>query len=257
MGDDEEPEGGSAPEIGGHPGSESQELFAALDSLPLFDNPFLSMQARNIAVVDAHLRGLEDEMMRAYYQNDRTPLAEMTVVSAMSQLWIFGLYELLRTWRQLVTQLIAYHEDLAPIRGALDFEEKKVAIYETRRQRSKGPAYRQEFAETIYGHPFRRLEREPEFADELQSAKDALRPVMRRIEELRIALAKHEVRGTRGRRAYAPGYTRLDYSSGSLIWMVEKKDGTTEMISRRSLPEDLRDAVGAWRSGEAAPRVKG
>jgi hypothetical protein len=245
---DDDPEGDGAPEIAEQSGREARALFDALGSLPLFreGNVYLSMEARNIAIVDAHLRNLENQMMRAYYEGEGTPTMEVTIVSAMSQVWIFGLYELLRTWRQLVSQLIAYDNDLAPIRGAPDFDEKKVAIYATRRQKSKGPAHSRELAESIYGRPFRRIEWEPAFAAELQAAKDAVQPVMRRIEELRIALAKHEVRGASGVRAHAPGYARIDVISNSLVWMVVKKDGYSEMISRRSLPDDLRKAVREW-----------
>jgi hypothetical protein len=47
-----------------------------LESLPLFDSVFLLMQARIIALVDAHLRTLEDEMIGAYFREEHTPMID-------------------------------------------------------------------------------------------------------------------------------------------------------------------------------------
>jgi hypothetical protein len=68
-------------------------------------------QATNIALVDIYLRQLEGQLIRAYLHEERTPDSIMWV-SALAQLWIFGLYELLRTWKQWVSELIIYGEEL-------------------------------------------------------------------------------------------------------------------------------------------------
>lgn len=72
----------------------------ALRKLTLLgDDPFLSMQATNIGLVDAFLNILESRLMRERFAQDGTPL-DTAFVLAQSQMWIFATYELLRTWKQ-------------------------------------------------------------------------------------------------------------------------------------------------------------
>ena len=80
-----------APDIG---------LAAALRTLPLFTEPYLHMQAMNLDLVDRFLVDQETRLLQEYFEQERTPLPTTMFVSAFCQLWIFGLYELLRTWRQ-------------------------------------------------------------------------------------------------------------------------------------------------------------
>jgi hypothetical protein len=80
--------------------------FAALQwTLPLFDDLFLSMQGQNVMVVDFYLRDLEHDLLRRLVEIERTPFPETLIVSALSQMWIFAVYELLRTWRQRIRYL--------------------------------------------------------------------------------------------------------------------------------------------------------
>ena len=73
--------------------------------LPLFDDLFLSMQGQNVMLVDLYLRDLERDLLREIIEIERTPFPATLVVSALSQMWIFAVYELLRTWRQRVKDL--------------------------------------------------------------------------------------------------------------------------------------------------------
>jgi hypothetical protein len=63
---------------------DESKLFRALNGLPLFDNVFMSMQARNVALVDLHLQDLEAAMVREYMQTDQTPLPALMMVNALS-----------------------------------------------------------------------------------------------------------------------------------------------------------------------------
>lgn len=67
----------------------------------------------------------------------------------------------------------------------------------------------------------------------------AVTPVFGHIADLRVALAKHELPGIRGVRAYATDHARIDVRSRSLQWMVERKDGTSEAMSRRGPVQEL------------------
>jgi hypothetical protein len=64
------------------------------------------MQAVNIDLVDGHLEELEAELLQEYMANDRPPLPSMMFVSALSQMWVFAAYELLRTWRQRAREIM-------------------------------------------------------------------------------------------------------------------------------------------------------
>jgi len=60
----------------------------------------------NIDLVDGHLEELEAELLQEYMANDRPPLPSMMFVSALSQMWVFAAYELLRTWRQRAREIM-------------------------------------------------------------------------------------------------------------------------------------------------------
>jgi hypothetical protein len=66
-------------------------------------------------------------------------------------------------------------------------------------------------------------------------------PVFRRLETLRVTLAKHEVPKT-NIKTWAPGYARIDSLSDTLLWFVTDKRGSTELISRQSIIDGLREA---------------
>ena len=75
------------------------EIAEALRTLPLCDEPYLGMQVMNLGVVDGFLENQEARLLAEYMETERTPLQIGVFVSALSQMWIFALYELLRTWR--------------------------------------------------------------------------------------------------------------------------------------------------------------
>ena len=56
-------------------------------------------------------------------------------------------------------------------------------------------------------------------------------------------LAKHEVPKMKGVPSLAPGYRRIDMMSGSMVWQVDLGNMTVDMVSRRSLADQLREIV--------------
>jgi hypothetical protein len=78
----------------------------ALRRLPLFNEPFIGMQALNLDIVDDFLRHQEEALRAEYMEMERTPVSSAVFVSALSQLWIFGMYKLLRTWRQRSSDIL-------------------------------------------------------------------------------------------------------------------------------------------------------
>jgi hypothetical protein len=75
-------------------------LFTWRASIPLCDDLWLGMQAQNIAIVDSVIRHFEQQALQHYYANDRFSMEHLAPLSAMSQMWVFALYEFLRTWLQ-------------------------------------------------------------------------------------------------------------------------------------------------------------
>src|ERR1035441_7629468 len=69
------------------------------------------MQAFNLSIVDQFIMELEADVLRRLHKDERTPTAEVTFLSAQSQMWIFAIYELLRTWRERAKDVIKLHEN--------------------------------------------------------------------------------------------------------------------------------------------------
>src|SRR4051812_45373896 len=77
------------------------ELRTALCGLRLLgDDLYLRMQAVNLSLVDQFVMRLEYDTLRKLNDEESTPVPEAAFLSAISQMWIFAAYELLRTWRQ-------------------------------------------------------------------------------------------------------------------------------------------------------------
>lgn len=193
-------------------------------NLPLLDELYLSMQGQNIMLVDFYLRDLERHLRLELIDRERTPVQDAMFVSALSQMWIFAVYELLRTWRQLVRAL--QRESEAP-HASVPADDKNPLNISALHWREKVEEFR--ISE--------------EFRNEIENAQALVDPVFRRIESLRMNLAKHEVPKRKGERAMAPGYGRIDYADGSIYWMVDLGNKEIDIVSRRGISRDLRAAV--------------
>lgn len=223
------------------PDTESEKaLHEVLWEFPLFRNLYLSMQAQNISLVDEYLENLEANLLREYLELEKTPVHTAMFLSALSQMWIFSFYELLRAWRQQVKKLIEYGDGLASLTG----REREQEIHNQRKRLKKASSVIR-IEDAWYNEEFRRAEDNPQYIQDLKQAKQSLELLFRRLEGLRITLAKHEIPKREGLRAMAPGYGRIDMRTGSIYWTVTYKDGTCEIISRRSIADECRElAIG-------------
>src|SRR5689334_4980844 len=75
------------------------------------------MQAMNLAIVDSYIEDIELQVLREYIDQERTPIQIALFSSALAQMWVFALYELLRTWRQHMRFLIEYGNKLRKLKG--------------------------------------------------------------------------------------------------------------------------------------------
>jgi hypothetical protein len=201
-------------------------------AIPLLDDDlWLGMQARNLALVDMGLvRKLETNALREYMREEKTGLSLM-FLSAISQMWVFALYEFLRTWRERAKHLLKLaeeHQQVQPRKRA-KFLEKSVAD-------AKGKEKHVRSAIVVRSEHVARIGDAP-FMDGVRTYFDKTDGLFREIEALRVSLAKHEVPGSRGFAAEAPGYARMSIYSGSLYWHYVGKGGGLERSERRELAD--------------------
>jgi hypothetical protein len=219
-------------------------LIRALQSLPLLgDDLYLRMQAMNLGVVDRFLVGIELELLQEYEQLERTPMASATFVSALTQLWIFGVYELLRTWRQRVGDVLDFVQNLpAKKKPALRLEHMKAQEAKL----AAGSPGVGEIKDTRWP-AYKKAADDANFASKLQNAKDYSERIFRKLEILRVHLAKHELHQSEGSVAVAPGYGRINMETGTMYYQVvlpgNALPGEVDVISRRDIADGCRDLL--------------
>ncbi|MCB1467825.1 MAG: hypothetical protein KDK08_11920 [Rhizobiaceae bacterium] len=201
-------------------------LERALCNLTLLgDDPYLRMQAFNLAIVDPFLTNLEYQVLQKLVAEDRTPTPEAAFLSAQSQMWIFAAYELLRTWRQRCRDMIKWADS-----GGLS--QKLEALRKDQGFPHVGKQFRANQVESVINEPAR-----------LDAIKRDLRRThipFTRIEAIRVSLAKHEVRRKESSVALRPGYCRINHWSGSLDYEIENGQYSLGYISRRDIADEIR-----------------
>ena len=84
-----------------------------------------------------------------------------------------------------------------------------------------------------------RIVDEKSYRTRIINAKNSSEQLFRRLEALRISLAKHEIPGRRGSTALAPGYGRIDMATGSIYWQVALSVDEVDVVSRRTLSDEI------------------
>ena len=87
------------------------------------------MQALNLEIVDLFIEEQETSLLTEYMEKEKTP-AWTLFVSVLSQLWIFGLYELLRTWRQRASDFLGFTAELQTLTPAK--QRERINLQKTR-----------------------------------------------------------------------------------------------------------------------------
>lgn len=205
-------------------------LLHALWSLTFVDDdPFLSTQATNIAVVEDVICGAEYSLLREWFELERTPSQSVAVVSALSQMWIFGLYELLRTWRERFKHL---RKQLA--NGMLKAYAETIHTRATERNNTAA-LVRSFQAKNVLNDEGVLLHAEQQWRD--------IEHVWRAIESLRMNLAKHAAAGGGSVIPMAPGYGRINRECGAIDYQVVDKSGEYIVLNRRDIADALRACV--------------
>jgi hypothetical protein len=205
---------------------EFSELREALGRLELFGgDPFLRQQAYSLCAVDQFITGLEYDVLRKLNEEEHTPVPEAMFLSAQSQMWIFAVYEMIRTWRQRAKNIIKWSEN-----GGL---EAKLQVLE------KDIGY-QHFGRKIRAEEIRRILTDPAIVDRVRVDLRSIHIPFARIEAIRISIAKHEVGGHKNSVALRPGYARINQWCGSLDYELENGIYSMGFISRRDIADELR-----------------
>jgi hypothetical protein len=198
-------------------------MYSVFRALPLFDDMYLNMQAMNISMVDGFITDQEYALLRQYFEIEKTPTQQAMFVSAQSQMWIFALYELLRTWKTRMRKLKQWKES-----GALKQMLERVENDE----RNLGALMRSRHIEWAI---------EDEKAIQVMEAAEALmNDVYEMTSAIRINLAKHEVQGKPNRIVRAPGYGRINGFCGALDYELDLGDEYFRYINRRDIADRLR-----------------
>lgn len=210
-------------------------LAEALRSLPLFTDPYLIMQAMNLDLVDQFVADQEAQLLYLYFEQERTPLPATMFVSAFCQLWIFGLYELLRTWRQRGREIVRWSREF----HALPTGDRATRLAKKRAEIEKRAADPRSTG-TFHWPAYQDAASDHAFGEAIRKALDRSERLFRRIEAFRVTLAKHEMPGAPGSFAMAPGYGRIDMTNGSIYWQVVLREKEVDLVSRRTLADECR-----------------
>lgn len=205
---------------------EAFELRDALFRLHfLGDDMFMRMQAFNLSIVDKFVMDLETDVLRRLIDEECTPIAEASFLSAQSQMWIFAAYEIIRTWRQRCRDIIKWSKS-----GGLELKlkvlEKDIGYPHASRQ--------------MRADQLRRVIADPSIIGRIGDDLRAIHIPFARMQAIRVSIAKHEVMGKKNTVALSPGYARINQWCGSLDYELENGHYSMGVISRRDIADGIR-----------------
>lgn len=201
------------------------EIPTALQRLMLFRDPYLSMQAQNLASLDHFLNGLEQHVMRRLFEEDRTPIDDAMFLNAQSQMWIFAAYEVMRTWRQRANDMVKWNDN-----GGLQMKLEALEVDQCFIH--DGNIRRAAMVREVIADP-----------SIVQSLRDDLKRthfLFSRMEYLRISLAKREVPGKAKSLAISPGYGRINQWRGALDYELGNGKYIMGYVNRRDFADNVR-----------------
>ena len=205
----------------------TSDLSEALATLAGFaENPFLAMQASHLCIVDNMLNGLEQDVMRHLF-DDQSPRVKIAMLSALSPMWIYAAYELLRTWRQRCEEVIKLADNAG-------FDLKGASL-----ERDLG--YRH-YDRELRAQQLRDAQERPELVEQMRTDLRRTEIGFTRLEFIRVALAKHEVskKGNKKPIAFAPGLARPNRYCGSMEYELSNGGAIIDYVTRRDIAEAIR-----------------
>lgn len=200
------------------------ELREGLLSLALFGSDTnLRQQAFNLGLVDSFIMQLETQLLRKYL-DEESYIREAAFVNALSQMWIFAAYELMRTWRQRTKELVKLAEN-GGLKARLEHLRKNTGYIHPGRE--------------IRARQIEQVLADPTLVDHLRVDLRRIHMPYARMEALRISIAKHEVRKSL-HPAHMPVYGRINMSCGSLDYEISNAAVSLSTMNRRDIADDIR-----------------
>lgn len=200
-------------------------LAEALKSLTLFSTDLnLVSQAMNLTIIDEFVMDLEYDYLRAKFNETSNPYHSI-FLSAQSQMWIFSAYELLRTWIQKA-KIYAHCANNSGLHQKLEHlkRDRGYVNYTAIQKASEVQA----------------LIDDPSLRKALEDDLARIHFLFIRLETIRIALAKHEVR-KRPNAMMAGGIVGyMNHQCGSLEYQMSSGMVIQGNISRRDIADDIR-----------------
>lgn len=200
-------------------------ITTGMKKLPFFkDDLYLGMQAMNVGIVDSVITQQEYALLREWFEIERTPTEMATAVSALSQMWIYGLYEVLRMWRDRRYQFEKLHQNggIEPRLENISGDDPLNLTIEVRKRQ------------------LLRYRDDASYRAKIDDVWNLLEPVYRMTELFRMNLAKHCAPGKNGMAPRAPGYGRINRWCGAMDYELIEKDGCYSMLNRRDIADALR-----------------
>lgn len=199
-----------------------------MKKLPFFkDDLYLGMQAMNVGIVDSVITEQEYALLREWFEIERTPTEMAMAVSALSQMWIYGLYEVLRMWRdrRYKFEKLRQNGGIEPKLDSMPDDEPLNLTVEVRKRQ------------------LLRYKDDAAYRAKIDEVWTRIEPVYRMTELFRMNLAKHCAPGKDGVVPRAPGYGRINRWCGALDYELIEKDGYYSILNRRNIADALRDVV--------------
>ena len=201
------------------------KLPESLGRLAMFDgDPYLTIQATNLGLIDRWLIDMEKSVQQELMAEDRTPTSAM-FLSAVTQMWLFATYELMRTWRQRAKEVLKLVAN-SGLQLKLNALEEELGYQHVGRE--------------LRAMQLRKVQENPELTEKIEKDLRRTHVIFAQLEFLRMALAKHEVRGRPNMIAMAPGYARIDDWTGSLTYELSNGREIMGYISRRDISDAIR-----------------
>lgn len=196
--------------------------------LPFFeDDLYLGMQGMNVGVVDSVITQQEYALLKEWFEIERTPTEMAMAVSALSQMWIYGLYEALRMWRDRRFQ---FNKLLS--NGGIDPKLESMAEGEPSNMTVE-----------VRMRQLKRFQNEETYRHRIDETWEKIEPVYRLTELFRMNLAKHCAPGKDGIVPRAPGYGRINRWCGAMGYELVEGDGSYSYLNRRDIADALRNVL--------------
>lgn len=202
-----------------------RKTFDGFCSLVLLgDDMYLRMQAFNLQIVDQWTSELEYQVLRKYFEEEKTP-EEAFFLNAQSQMWIMAVYEVFRTWRQRA-KYVEGHAKARTLQDEINNLKKDEGYFHA------GKEARIALLEDAA--------KDGQIVERIARDRKRLHIAFRRIEAIRMNLAKHEERGKKDSIAHMPGYGRINMWCGSLDYELAVGRNILGTVSRRDIADSIR-----------------